>query len=84
MVRLQIQLEPSAHRAVKRRARQLGVSVSEVIRRSVAAELGRESAETPAARARRALSVAGKYRDPAGAIDIAAKHDDALADAFRR
>lgn len=83
MVRIQIQLDAAQHRRVKKRARELGVSVSEVIRRSVAATLasaGDERAEL----GRRALAVAGRHADPAGPGRIAEGHDTALAEAYRR
>ena len=84
MVRLQIQLEAAQHRQVKRRARRLGVSVSEVIRRSVAAQLRDEAADDAGPRARRALAVAGKYADRRGAARVALNLDAALSDAYRR
>jgi post-segregation antitoxin (ccd killing protein) len=83
MVRLQIQLEPSQHRQVRKRAKRLGVSIAEVIRRCVAAELREDAADDPDARARRALAVAGKYADPRGAGRTAADHDAALAEAYK-
>lgn len=82
MVRLQIQLSPTQHRQVKRRARDLGVSVSEVIRRSVDTMLD-AGAETPDQRIARALAAAGRYHDPKGRKHTATEHDAALADAFR-
>jgi hypothetical protein len=84
MVRLQIQLEPGQHRQVKRRAKRLGVSVAEVIRRCVNTQLQAEDVDDPDARVRRALTVAGKYADPQGATDVARHHDAALSDAYRR
>jgi hypothetical protein len=84
MVRLQIQLEPSRHRQVKQRAKRLGVSVAEVIRRCVDAQLQSGDALSPDAPARRTLAVAGKYADPAGPSRTARDHDAALSDAFRR
>ena len=84
MVRLQIQLERAQHSAVKRRARKLGVSVAEVIRRCVAADLQAEAAREPEDRARRALAAAGRYTDPASSGDVALEHDAALAAAYRR
>jgi post-segregation antitoxin (ccd killing protein) len=83
MVRLQIQLETAQHRQVRKRAKRLGVSVSEVIRRCVAAELREDEAEGHAARVRRALAVAGKYADPRGPGRTAADHDAALAEAYK-
>jgi post-segregation antitoxin (ccd killing protein) len=81
MVRIQVQLEQARHRQLKRRARQLGVSVSEVIRRSVDAALDRE-ADGPDPRVRRALAAAGRYADSAGARQTARDHDAALDEAF--
>lgn len=81
MMRIQIQLERDQHRRLRRRARELGVSISEVVRRAV-------DAEQPAAEweevARRALAVVGKYEDPHGATNIAIDHDAALTDAYRQ
>jgi post-segregation antitoxin (ccd killing protein) len=83
MVRLQIQLDAAQHRQVKKRAKQLGVSVSAVIRRAVAAELRQTDADDRHARLRRALAVAGKYAEPGGSAQTAANHDAALAEAFK-
>jgi hypothetical protein len=82
MVRLQIQLEPAQHRQVKRRARRLGVSVAEVIRRCVDVQLRADDAEGPEAHVRRALAVAGRYADPGPSRRIAADHDASLAEAY--
>ena len=84
MVRLQIRLDPSQHREVRRRAKRLGVSVAEVIRRCVGAHLQSDPAEEPDERVRRALGVVGRHRDPTGARRIAAGHDKALAQAYER
>jgi hypothetical protein len=84
MVRLQVQLEPAQHRQVKRRARRLGVSVAEVIRRCVDAQLRSEASDESDHRARQLLSVAGKYTDARAEHGIAASHDAALAEAFAR
>jgi hypothetical protein len=84
MTRLQIQLEAAQHRRVQQRAKRLGVSVSEVIRRCVDSSLKEDPADTAAVVRRRALAVAGRYADPAGARQTAANHDAALADAFRQ
>jgi hypothetical protein len=84
MVRIQIQLDRAQHRRVRQRARRLGVSVSEVIRRSLDAAMQQEPGDDPAARARRALAVAGKYSEAGrGARRTAANHDAALAEAFK-
>jgi hypothetical protein len=84
MVRLQIQLHKSQHRLVRQRAARLGVSVSEVIRRSVDAQLDADGRDHPDERVRRALAVGGKYTDPCGPSTVAADHDAALAEAFHR
>ncbi len=81
MMRIQIQLEQAQHRRLRRRARELGVSISELVRRSI-------EAEQPAADrdelVRRALAVVGKYEDPHGAGNIGIDHDAALVDAYRQ
>ena len=84
MVRLQIQLETAQHRQVKRRARRLGVSVAEVIRRCVDAQLSAEASDESGLRARQLLSVAGKYTDGRTDTRVAAAHDAALAEAFKQ
>lgn len=84
MVRLQIQLDPEQHRQVKRRARRMGVSVAEVIRRCVDAVLEVDASDGPEAKVGRALAVAGRYADAAGEARTAAEHDSALADSYNR
>jgi len=84
MVRTQIQLTESQHRAMKRLAARLGISLSEAIRRCVTEQLSREEASaSPAERVREAQSVIGKYADRSGRSRVAQDHDDHLADAFR-
>jgi post-segregation antitoxin (ccd killing protein) len=83
MVRLQVQLEQAQHRRVRQRARRLGVSVSEIIRRSVDAELRRDDSADPDGPARRALAAAGRYAESGGSRRTAADHDDALAGAYK-
>ena len=84
MVRLQIQLTEGQHRKVRSRAQRLGVSVAEVIRRSVDRELEAESRQ-PSRRdlIARALAVAGQHVDREGKTDVAARHDDYLAEIDR-
>ena len=84
MVRLQVQLRPAQHKEVRHRARRLGVSVAEVIRRCVDAQLQSDGAENADERVRKALAVAGKYADPRGTASVAADHDAALARTYRR
>jgi hypothetical protein len=81
MVRLQIQLTESQHRALKRWAGRLGISFAEAVRRCVADRLAREDASgSRADRVREAQTVVGKYAS--GRSDIAERHDDYLTDAF--
>jgi len=84
MVRIQIQLDPSRHRELKRQARRLGVSVAELIRRSIDAAFRADRGDSRDTVIRRALAAAGRYRDPSGRSDVARRHDPALADAYRR
>jgi hypothetical protein len=84
MVRIQVQLEASQHRQIRQRARRLGVSMSEVIRRCVDRALTADPADEHDERIRRALAVAGKYTEPGGNSSVAARHEAALAEAFRR
>jgi post-segregation antitoxin (ccd killing protein) len=84
MVRVQVQLESAQHRQLKRRARAQGVSVAELVRRCIDAELRSQAGDARQDRVRRALAAAGRYRDPEGATDIARRHDELLAEAFRR
>lgn len=83
MVRVQVQLTTGQHRQLKKRAKRLGVSVAEIVRRCIDADLQAREGETNADRVRRALSVVGKYADPAGVTDVARGHDAALAEAYR-
>lgn len=81
LVRTQIQLTESQHRALRRWAGRLGISLAEAVRRCVAEQLARE--ESPAGRAdrvREAEAVIGKYAS--GRSDVAERHDEYLSDAF--
>jgi len=85
MVRSQIQLTEAQHRRLKGWARKLGISMSEAVRRCVDEQLAaNDVAPSRAALVREALSVAGAYADPEGAADVARRHDDVLAEAYRR
>lgn len=84
MKRTQIQLTEEQHRGLKRWAERLGISMAEAVRRCVderlqaeAAGLGREQL------VREALSVIGKYDDPAGPARVGRDHDEHLAEAYR-
>jgi hypothetical protein len=85
MVRTQIQLEKRQYDSLKRWARRLGISLSEAVRRCVAAKLAaEETSPTPADRLRDALSVVGKYADAESPSRVARDHDRHLAEASRR
>ena len=83
MVRVQVQLEPARHRELKRRARELGVSVAELVRRAIEGDLQARAVDAGLDRRRRALAVVGKHRDPHGSSRMAQDHDAALARAYR-
>ena len=84
MVRVQVQLDTTQHRRIKRRAKRLGLSVAEVVRRCIDAELRSQEPDAHKDRVRRALAVVGRYTDPAGKRNIARDHDAALAEAYKR
>jgi hypothetical protein len=84
MIRTQIQLTEEQHRALKRWARERGISLAEAVRRCVADRLAEEASEAPrTARVREVLAVAGKYADPEGPSRVARQHDNVLTDAYR-
>lgn len=81
MVRTQIQLTEDQHRRLKRWAARLGISMAEAVRRCVAEQLAREDrAAHGSDRVQEATDVIGRYAS--GRSDVAARHDDYLADAF--
>ena len=83
MVRTQVQLPEEQHRALRKWAGRLGISLSEAVRRCVAERLPQEekapsrAGKTPsrADLIRNALSVVGKFRDCEGRSDVARNHD---------
>ena len=81
MIRRQIQLDPTADREVRRLAAELGVSITEVVRRALDEHLARERAAGPSAvRWARAREAFGRFADREGRGDVAARHDKALAE----
>ena len=84
MVRVQVQLEPKQHRQLKRRARELGISLAEVVRRCIDTVLQSRPEDLRQDRVTRALAVVGKYSDPLGPANVGPDHDEVLAEAFRR
>lgn len=85
MVRTQVQLTEEMHRQLKRWANRLGISMAEAVRRCVADRLADERLELEREDlVREAMTIVGKYSDPAGATDIAREHDDHLAKVYER
>lgn len=81
MIRTQIQLTEEQSCSLHQAARRTGVSVAEVIRRSVDLYLDREAARPEGAATRGgAAQVAGMFHS--GQSDIALRHDDYLDDAY--
>lgn len=79
MIRTQIQLTEEQARALKALAAEQGVSVAELIRRSVD-RLTASAGPGQEARRRRALAVAGRFRS--GCADLSAGHDEYLVEAY--
>ena len=85
MVRTQIQLTDEQHAQLKRWARRLDISFSEAVRRCVTEHLESGSGYVDRAdMVREALAACGSHRDPEGRTDVARRHDDTLAEVYRR
>jgi hypothetical protein len=81
MVRTQIQLTKRQARELKRMAAREGVSMAEIIRRSVDAKIREGTGEVPwEERVRRAQAAMGKFRS--GLKDVSERHDDYLVEAY--
>ena len=84
-MRTQVQLEKRQYDALRKWARELGISLSEAVRRCVDAKLAAERfAPTPEQKLRDARTVIGKYADPEGASKIGREHDRHFPEATRR
>jgi predicted DNA-binding ribbon-helix-helix protein len=81
MVRTQIQLEEDQVSALKELAARQHVSMAELIRRAVDMFTALPEAGNLRERKRLALETAGRFHS--GHNDIAARHDDYLAEAFK-
>lgn len=79
MIRTQIQITPEQARALKRLAAREGKSVAELIRLSVDAMLKTSRIKDYDESRRKAIAAAGKLNGP---VDLAANHDEFLAEAF--
>lgn len=81
MVRTQVQFREEQIEALRREAARGNVSVSEVVRRAVDAWLEADPAPSNEERKRRAIDAAGRFGSGRG--DVAARHDEHLAEIYR-
>jgi len=82
MVRTQVQFTEEQIRKLKRLAAQQGVSLAELIRRSVDLLARTEGVTDEAAQRRRALDATGRFHS--GHKDLAAEHDGYLEEAYTK
>lgn len=75
MIRTQIQFERQTYEKLKERSKETGLSISELVRRSLDQSLDSQEFDT---RWQRALGSLGKFES--GLKDLAEKHDSYLAD----
>ncbi|MGQ9554017.1 MAG: ribbon-helix-helix domain-containing protein [Anaerolineae bacterium] len=80
MIRTQVQLTDEQMRRLRHLASTEGVSIAEIIRRSVDAALAVPYQQDEADKRQRALSVIGAFRS--GKHDVSAQHDRYLAEAL--
>jgi hypothetical protein len=81
MIRTQIQLAENQVAALKQIALQQHVSMAELIRRAVDLFTSSPEAGDLMERRQRALAVSGRFHSGCG--DVAERHDDYLAEAFK-
>jgi hypothetical protein len=81
MLRTQVQFTPEQARRLRGIARRQGISVAELVRRSVDRVLLDES-RNPAANYERAARLVGAFADRKGAKDLSRRHDDHLREAY--
>jgi Arc/MetJ-type ribon-helix-helix transcriptional regulator len=81
MVRTQVQLTQEQMRMLKRLATERGVSVAELVRRSVDLLARSAGAVDDREQRRRALAIGGRFRS--GRKDLAAEHDRHLAEPYQ-
>ena len=78
--RTQVYLDPAEHKALKQKATEEGVSMSELLRRIVRKQLGLGKPRgSPADRLMRLVGIG-----ESGLCDVAERHDEYLATALRR
>ena len=81
MIRMQVQFSEEQMQLLKAHAAQEQVSVSEIVRRAVTAWSKGQGGIPANERRRRAIEVVGRFAS--GLSDVAAQHDDYLADGYR-
>jgi hypothetical protein len=81
MLRTQVQFTEAQARKLRTIARREGISVAELVRRSVDRALS-EEASRPGARYERAARLVGAFHDRDSATEISRRHDEYLRDAF--
>lgn len=81
MIRTQIQMEKDQIEWLRVEARARGVSVSQLIREGVALFRAREE-RFPEEKKKRALAAVGRFSS--NLSDVSERHDDYLAEAFRK
>jgi Arc/MetJ-type ribon-helix-helix transcriptional regulator len=81
MVRTQIQLTEQQARRLKRLAAAEGLSMAELIRRSVDELLASPKVASGDQRRQRAAALSGRFRS--GVSDLSSHHDRHLAEAFK-
>jgi hypothetical protein len=82
VIRTQVQLTEAQLQELREIARVDDRSLAAVIREAVDDYVRRRNGPTREELWQRALSVAGKYRDPEGKTDVATRHDEYLAEAI--
>lgn len=81
MIRTQIQLDEVQYRALKELATRQHTSVAKLIRQAVNWLLETSIAISEEERRQRAIAAAGRFRSGLG--DLAERHDEYLAEAYR-
>ena len=79
MIRTQVQIEENQIEWLRTKARDTGVSVSQLIREGIALYRAREE-RLLADKKKKALSAVGRFASDRS--DVSARHDDYLADAY--
>ena len=79
MIRTQVQINEDQSKWLKNKARDMGVSVSHLIRKSVDLYRAQES-RLPIDRKEKAITAVGRFSS--GQSDVASRHDEYLAQAY--